>query len=240
MNKDTLGDRMKSYERAYKYVLTPRTPVVIRVDGKAFHTYTRGLQPFDPALMSMMDAAAKEICKQVSGAQIAYVQSDEISILLHYYKKFNSQPYFDNQLQKLASVTASIATATATMESLKVFGKYKPAMFDSRVFTLPEDEVCNYFLWRQQDWTRNSVQMLARSLYSHKECNNKNNSELQEMCFAKGKNWDKLPTSHKRGRCIRYYEVNGWEPAGWQVDQEIPKFSEDREYINSLMTREEG
>lgn len=235
MNKDTLGDRMKSYERVHKYVLSPRTPVVIRVDGKAFHTYTRGLQPFDPALMSLMDTTATEICKQVSGAQVAYVQSDEISILLHYYKRFNSQPYFDNELQKLCSVTASIAAATATVESVKVFGKHKPAVFDSRVFTLPEDEVCNYFLWRQQDWTRNSVQMLARSFFSHKECNNKNNSELQEMCFQKGKNWNDLPTSHKRGRCIVHKEGVGWE-----ADLEIPKFSEDRDYINKFLVREEG
>lgn len=234
MKQDSLGDRMKLYEKAHKYVLSPRTPIIVRVDGKSFHSYTKGLKSFDPALMDMMDRAATEICKQVSGAQIAYVQSDEISILIHYYKKFNSQPYFDNELQKLASVTASIAAATATMESAKVFGKIKPAVFDSRVFTLPEDDVCNYFLWRQQDWTRNSVQMLTRSLYSHKECNNKNNSELQEMCFQKGSNWNDLPTSHKRGRCICRQGDQGWG-----VDLEIPKFSENRDYINSLLTREE-
>lgn len=235
MNKDTLGDRMKAYEKVQSHVLSPRTPIIIRVDGKAFHTFTRGLEAFDPSLMAMMDKAATEICKQVSGAQIAYVQSDEISILLHYYKRFNSQPYFNNELQKICSVTASIAAATATMESASVFGKVKPAVFDSRVFTLPEDEVCNYFLWRQQDWTRNSVQMLARSMFSHKECNNKNNSELQEMCFVKGKNWNDLPTSHKRGRCVVHTEG-----MGWHLDQEIPVFSQDRDYINKLLVREEG
>ena len=232
---DSLGDRMKSYEKAHKYVLSPRTPVIIRVDGKAFHTYTRGLPTFDPALMSMMDSVATELCKQVGGAELAYVQSDEISLLVYYHKKFNSQPYFANEVQKLCSVTAGIASATATAESGKVFnGTIKPAVFDSRAFTMPEDEVCNYFLWRQQDWTRNSVQMLARSLYSHKECNNKNNAQLQEMCWAKGKNWNDLPTSHRRGRCI--YKGIG---APWSVDSEIPKFSEDREYVNSLLTKEE-
>lgn len=235
MNKDTLGDRMKAYEKVQNHVLSPRTPIIIRVDGKAFHTFTRGLEAFDPSLMDMMDKAATEICKQVSGAQVAYVQSDEISILLHYYKKFNSQPYFNNELQKICSVTASIAAATATMESVNVFGKVKPAVFDSRVFTLPEEEVCNYFLWRQQDWTRNSVQMLARSMFSHKECNNKNNTELQEMCLVKGKNWNDLPTSHRRGRCVVHTEG-----IGWHVDQEIPVFSQDRDYINKLLVREEG
>lgn len=235
MNKDTLGDRMKAYEKVQNHVLSPRTPIIIRVDGKAFHTFTRGLEAFDSSLMAMMDKAATEICKQVSGAQIAYVQSDEISILLHYYKRFNSQPYFNNELQKICSVTASIAAATATMESASVFGKVKPAVFDSRVFTLPEDEVCNYFLWRQQDWTRNSVQMLARSMFSHKECNNKNNSELQDMCLAKGKNWNDLPASHKHGRCVVHTEG-----LGWHVDQEIPVFSQDRDYINKLLVREEG
>lgn len=145
----------------------------------------------------------------------------------------------------MVSVSAGIASTTLTIESQKVFGEIRPAYFDSRAFGLPEWDVCNYMLWRQQDWTRNSVQMLARSMYSDKECFKKNNAALQEMCFQKGKNWNDLPTVLKRGRCVvkESYEVT--TPTGeasqrsrWVVDSEIPIFSENREYIEKYLERE--
>jgi len=251
-DKTSLGDRMKMYEAATEGFLTPRTPIILRIDGKAFHTYTKGLKrPWDLVLNDVMDMTAIELCNHVQGAQIAYVQSDEISILVHGYKTHTSQAYFDGRIQKIVSVTASIAAAIFTMESWRIFDKgdsvpnkasqIRPAYFDCRAFVMPEAEVCNYFLWRQQDATRNSVQSLARSLYSHKECNNKNGSELQEMCFAKGQNWNDLPTQHKRGRCIvkKSYEVESpggsYERTHWTVDDNIPVFSQDRDYINKLL-----
>ncbi len=208
---------MKGYERAFKTVLPGRMPVIIRVDGKAFHTYTRGLKtepgyPFHEGMCNVMDEVAKCLCHQIQGAEVAYVQSDEISILVHYYKRFTSEAWFDNEVQKMVSVSAGIASARFTSLSYELWPdeEIRPAVFDSRVFVLPEAEVNNYFIWRQQDATRNSVQMLARSLYSHKECNNKNNSELQEMTFQKGFNWNDEPAGFRRGRYIHRQEAEGW------------------------------
>jgi tRNA(His) 5'-end guanylyltransferase len=127
---------------------------------------------------------------------LAYVQSDEISLLITNYQTLDTQSWFDNNLQKMISVAAGVASSTFTTESWRIWmdedtpslKKIVPAIFDARAFVLPKEDVVNYFLWRQQDATRNSVQMLARSLYSHKECTNKNNSELQELIFQKGIN----------------------------------------------------
>lgn len=242
-----LGDRMKAYEKAAQTVLTPRTPVIIRIDGKAFHTYTRGCKrPFDARLMDAMDSVAMVLCKEIDGAQMAYVQSDEISVLVHTYKTFVTAPWFANEVQKLVSISAGIASGVMTEISDSIFGYTRRACFDARAFTLPESDVNNYFVWRQRDWTRNSVQMLARSLYSHKECEHKNNPQLQEMCFVKGHNWNDLPTTHKRGRCIlKVDDVVGQHidrpivRGRWTVDRQIPIFSEEHSYVERLLRTEE-
>lgn len=234
-----LGDRMKAYERAHRTVLTPRTPVIVRVDGKAFHTYTRGCaKPFDAGIIALMNKAALALCEEVDGAQFAYVQSDEISILIHTYRTYDQSPWFGNVTQKIASVTAGIASGVVTQHSASVFGETRRACFDSRAFTLPEADVCNYYIWRQQDWTRNSVQMLARSLYSSKQCHRKNQAALQEMCWQKGHNWNDLPVHLKRGRCVvrvpRMVESGEGETVmrhSWMVDDTPPIFTQHREYV---------
>jgi tRNA(His) guanylyltransferase len=240
--------------------LPPRMPLIIRVDGCRFHTYTKGLKrPVDDNLVEVMNLTATKLCEEVQGCQLAYIQSDEISLLLNNFKTFDTQSWFQNNLQKMASVAASIAGATFTMNSWRIWGEWtckeipppgvllkaiKPAYFDARAFIVPKEEVCNALLWRQQDATRNSIQSLARSLYSHRECNDKNNSELQEMIFKKGINWNDCPTSQKRGRCVlkQQVEVKAKNPITQEdcvamrsalvVDNEIPIFSQDREYID--------
>jgi len=261
MSKDSLGDRMKSYEDSYRITLPIRMPVILRIDGKAFHTYTKGCKrPVDKGLVDCMDETAKYLCKNIQGAQVAYVQSDEISILLNNYQEIDTQSWFDNNLQKMVSISASMASVAFTMNSWRIWGYdeqdydgnecgspiLKPAYFDSRAFVMPESDVCNYFLWRQQDATRNSVQMLARTLYSHKQLENKANAELQELCFQKGTNWNDCPTTQKRGRCIvkqttlkegknpKTGEVFMSQRSEWVVDTEIPVFSQDRNYINGF------
>lgn len=247
-SKDSLGDRMKGYEDCYRVKLPQRLPIVLRIDGKAFHTYTKGCKrPFDENLVNCMNETAKYLCENMQGAKLAYVQSDEISILLTNYETINTQSWFDNNLVKMISISSAMASAKFTSISDTIFGKPKMATFDSRAFVLPVDDVCNYFLWRQQDATRNSVQMLARSLYSHKECNNKNNSQLQDMCFQKGYNWNDCPTQQKRGRCIvkeykfktgintKTSEAFTTTRSSWEVDNEIPIFSADRNYVNKLV-----
>jgi len=257
-DKDSLGTRMKGYEYAAKTKLPRRLPVIIRLDGKAFHTYTKGCaKPFDDRLISLMDATAKHVCDNIQGAQIAYVQSDEITILVHNYKKLNSSAWFDNDIQKMASISAALASTYFTMNSILLGFKdsegantRKVALFDSRVFVVPEHDVVNNFEWRQQDAIRNSVQMVARCLYSHKECENKNVVKLKEMILAKNMDWDQLPNKHKRGRCIykapveRAYSHNGEDGDmirnEWIIDRDIPIFHEDREFIARHLKVEES
>ena len=270
MDKQSLGDRMKNYyENVWKIRLPMRMPVILRLDGKTFHTLTAHCdKPFDRNLMHTMDMTALYLCEKIQGAQIAYIQSDEINILLHNYKRLNSDAWFDNELQKMVSVAAGMASACFTInfsggghlprnEPGEVF--YNLAVFDSRAFVLPENEVCNYFLWRQTDWERNSIQMLSQSLYSHKELHGKNMIDMQEMCFQKGKNWNDLPTELKRGRCVVRQEISVDDticiPVGlieqaasnpkcaakplWDVDNEIPIFSQDRGYIEKHLAVEQ-
>ena len=211
--------RMKSnYENRNKYFLTRRTPVIIRLDGKAFHTYTKGLdRPFDKGLIEDMQSTAIYLCQNIQGAKCAYTQSDEISILVTDFDDLQTQAWFDYNLQKMSSVSASLATGIFDHYRLKRlirplgdaegiwsydFAQQKLAFFDSRCFNIPKEEISNYFLARQKDCVKNSISMLAQSLYSHKELEGKNQSEQQELIFQKGLNWNDLHWSKKRGSFI--------------------------------------
>jgi len=187
----SIGDRMKAnYEDRYRIKLTRRTPVIIRLDGKAFHTLTKKCEePFDKAFCDCMDETAFELCTDIQGAKCAYVQSDEISILLTDFDSLETEAWFDYSLQKLVSVSASLAV----FYFLREWKPVGPVAFDARAFNVPKDDVCNYFIWRQQDWKRNSIEMLARAHFSHLELCRKNQSDMHEMLHMKGVNWAKLP-----------------------------------------------
>ena len=223
---DSLGDRMKRYEAASRVVLTPRLPMIIRVDGKAFHTYTRGFaKPIDYVLVQALTAAARTLMMEVQGARLAYLQSDEISILATDYETHETQPWFGKGLQKVCSVAASAATAS--------FNRHvdRPAMFDARAFVLPREEVCNYFVWRQQDAERNSVQGLAQAHYSPKGLLYKSCREMRAMLDAeKGVVWGELPTLEKRGWCV----LKGAD-VPLVVDNDVPRFQEDRSYVERFV-----
>jgi len=176
------------------------------VDGKAFHTLTRTCdRPFDEMFMKMMDETAVYMCKNVQGAQFAFVQSDEISILVTDFDKCTTDAWFDYNVQKMCSIGASLATAKFNSQYRESPNCIGMANFDCRVFVVPDPvEVENYFIWRQQDASRNSIQMVARSYYSHKELMNKTTPELHEMIYAEGDNWDNYPIGCKRGRLVVY------------------------------------
>jgi tRNA(His) guanylyltransferase len=231
---DSLGDRIKGYEKAYNITLPKRLPIIIRVDGKNFHSLLRNIKsPFDEGIKNLMDSAACKLLNEIQGAVFAYVQSDEISVLIINYSSLEYSPWFANELQKIVSVSASLATMgfdeAAHFDMDGRFEYLGDAAFDARTFILPKEEVCNYFIWRQQNWTRNSVQMLARTLYSHNQLNDKNNEELQEMIFQKGLNWNDLETWKKRGRC--FYKKDG----KIHVDNDPPIFTQDREFIEKYV-----
>ena len=269
--KDQLGDRMKEfYEDRTRIKLPRRSYTIIRIDGKAFHTYTRGLErPFDMWLMEDMDATAAYLCKNIQGAKFAYVQSDEISVLITDFDELGTHAWFDNNVQKMTSVAASMATARFNQLRLireaknggdlvgSQISQFPLAMFDARVFQIPfEAEVENYFIWRQQDATRNSISSVAQSLYSHKDLNGVKTDGMQEMIFQKGINWNDYTPREKRGAVIRKVEKkyvrreDGMEfsekttviPESsiytrnvWEADPETPIFTKDREYIKSLL-----
>lgn len=222
---DSLGERMKGqYEHRARYFLPRRTYTIVRVDGKAFHSYTRGCDtPFDEALMADMDSTARALCEQMQGAALAYVQSDEISVLLTDFAKITTDAWFDGNVQKIASVSASIATAEFNAVR-RWTGKHR-ALFDGRAFTIPDPvEVENYFIWRQQDASRNSIQMVAQSLYSQKQLHGANTIEMQDMIFARGINWNDYDTGKKRGRVVVKHET------GWRVEAP-PVFTQERAYL---------
>ena len=228
--KDNLGDRMKEYEGASSIKLTKRIPVVIRLDGKAFHTLTRGMdKPYDTELMSVMQSTMKFLCKNIQGCKIGYTQSDEITLLLTDYDTLETDAWFGYKVQKMCSVAASIATLEFNRQfrKTKYTQKYDMAMFDARVFNLPKEEVCNCFVWRQKDATRNAIQLLGQSKFSQNQLNKKSCKDIQNMLIAEyGINFSNERTDFRRGSCC--YKVNG----SWIVDTEIPAFTEDREFIN--------
>jgi tRNA(His) 5'-end guanylyltransferase len=245
-----LGDRMKSYEDAVGPVLLRRTPVIIRVDGKAFHTFTKRITPetdflyqeghFSPSLHGVMTRTAIEVCKEMQNVVLAYTQSDEISFLLKDWNTHDTQQWFDGKVQKIVSVTAAMITAH--------FNKLWPAwfegtgsglaLFDARAFNVPLQDVDNYFVWRQRDMLRNSVSFIARQYFSHKQLHGKNRQQVIEMLAnERGVNWNSYPLWEQRGSCIVKHPTDSQQ--GWIIDDDIPIFQEDREYIMSKLVSEE-
>lgn len=211
-------------KQCQKNVLMRRTPVIIRVDGRAFHTFTKGFQkPFDEVLMSAMQDTMKYLCENIQGCVLGYTQSDEITLVLTDYKRLESDAWFDYKVQKMCSIVASMATLEFNRkmkryavkyansgsgdEITKQFGTYakainKGAMFDARVFNIPKEEVTNNIYWRQLDASRNSIQMLGQAYFSHKELQHKTCDQIQDMLMTQKEiNWNDLPSHQKRGSC---------------------------------------
>lgn len=243
MATESLAERMKAYEVPYNYVITKRLPVIVRIDGIGFSSYTSGCaKPFDASFSDVMLDVTKVLVNHVQGCVLGYTQSDEASFLLHGYKRFSSQPWRSNKVQKIVSEFASVAGAHFTQMSHRIWKPgsldgIRPATFDARVFVLPEAEVNNYFLSRQQSGIGNSIQMLTRSLYSHKEVENNNCDSMQEMCEAKGIQWEDTDLRFQRGATIRRVP----ELMNTVVrDVKIPLFNENPAYVESLLVLEKG
>lgn len=190
-NPFSLSERMKTYENVTRNYLTRRTPVIIRVDGKSFSQWTRNLsvRPFSEDFSNIMTDVMFEVANSLQGCCLAYRQSDEISFFLRDYDTVNTDAYFGNNIQKITTVCASMVTALFNQKVLELYnsrpasfvnGKPRVAFFDARAFNLPKEEVANYFIYRQNDCVRNSVNMLASALFSHKEIQGLKVNELKE------------------------------------------------------------
>ena len=226
-----LGDRMKGYEKVPSQKLYNKMPVVLRLDGKAFHTYTRRFdKPFDTDLHEVRQATLAYLCENIQGALFGYSQSDELSIVLKDWDTFETSSWFDNKIMKLCSVSASMCTAEFNKVGMILHnqkGKFNnAALFDSRCFNLPKEEVVNYLLWRQQDWERNSVQMIGQSLYSHKSLQGVSCKEIITK-VEKEHNivWGELPSWQKRGEF--------WVKGDGIV--ETPRFNFIREHLEEIL-----
>lgn len=299
---DDLGCRMKTfYEQIPKTRLMRRCPVVIRCDGRSFHTFTKKFQkPFDEVLIKTTQETMKYLCENIQGCVLGYTQSDEITLILIDYKKITSSAFFDYEVQKICSITASMATMAFNkflkenideyslnnmgtafilhgetgrlsdkekniLKNIMIYEEayHKGAMFDARCFNIPKEEVTNLVYWRQLDASRNSIQMVGRANFSHKELQNKSCNDIQDMLMTqKGINWNDLPTYQKRGSCcvkenhfienekgtqICFPEgcsdpfedeetLTGVYRSSWIIDTEIPIFKgEGRGYIDRLI-----
>ncbi|TXG80794.1 MAG: hypothetical protein E6R13_07505 [Spirochaetes bacterium] len=257
-----LSSRMKNYESCYGFKVPNRSYIIIRLDGKGFSKYTKKFnKPFDDILSNVMDTATIELCKYMTPA-FAYTQSDEVSLVFSTIDNIDAEMVFDGKVQKLCSISASKMTAAFNKTMLRMLAAFKPeefnlmekiisgdfaeidAVFDARVFVIPDiREVANYFVWRQQDCTRNSVSMAASANFSHKLLEGKSSSEKQEMLFQeKGINWNDYATKYKRGTVIKKtaYTVEG--PNGeealrnkWLPDYNTPIFTQETEYLYKLI-----
>ena len=295
---DDLGCRMKTfYEQIPKTRLMRRCPVVIRCDGRSFQKFQK---PFDEVLIKTMQETMKYLCENIQGCVLGYTQSDEITLILIDYKKITSSAFFDYEVQKICSITASMATMAFNkflkenideyslnnmgtafilhgetgrlsdkekniLKNIMIYEEayHKGAMFDARCFNIPKEEVTNLVYWRQLDASRNSIQMVGRANFSHKELQNKSCNDIQDMLMTqKGINWNDLPTYQKRGSCcvkenhfienekgtqICFPEgcsdpfedeetLTGVYRSSWIIDTEIPIFKgEGRDYIDRLI-----
>jgi tRNA(His) 5'-end guanylyltransferase len=256
---DNLGTRMKEYYEAIpKHRLMRRTPVAIRIDGKAFHTFTRGFaKPFDEVLGNAMVRTMEYLCKNIQGCVFGYTQSDEITLLLIDYQTFETDAWFDYEVQKICSIAASMATMAfnkyfeaemnvfkaghtifdtnewAYPEAGALYGAYmlsvsKGAMFDARCFNIPKEEACNLVYWRQLDAARNSVQMVGQANFSHNELQCLSCNMIQDKLFAeRGINWSDFETRWKRG--VAWTKETG-------IDWNMPILKgENRKYVDELI-----
>ena len=254
---DDLGKRMKeNYEMRARTSLVRRMPVAIRIDGKAFHTFTKHLnKPFDSILMTAMEDTMKKLCQNIQGCVFGYTQSDEITLVLIDYQKLTSSAWFDYEVQKMTSISASMATLYFNKSFCKQVDEWidayceawnttdkddaylktlndccqTGAMFDARVFNIPKEEVTNLIYWRQLDATRNSIQSVGQYYFSHNRLHGKSCNQIQEMLWQEhGINWNTcFPTSCKRGTaCYKHPDY------GWILDSNMPILTGDnREYV---------
>ena len=284
---DDLGNRMKTFhEEIPKTRLMRRMPVIIRNDGCNFHTLAREFKrPFDDVLIKTMQETTKYLCENIQGCSLGYTESDKISLLLIDYQRFKTSAWLDYEIQKMCSISASMATIAfnrffhKNIADMIWNGKYsgsevrytniyndalkKGAMFDTRVFNIPKEKVANYFYWRQLDCSKNSIQMVGRANFSHKELQNKSCNDIQDMLMTqKGIDWNDFLTYQKHGSCVikeNYFQScedgkfiklsdgcsdpyedkeseNGVWRSRWIIDKDIPIFKDEgRQYIEKLV-----
>lgn len=240
-----LSDRMKEYENKTRNYLESGA-VIIRIDGSNFSKLTSSLQkPYDDKFIHLMDETALYVCKNTENFRFATVQSDEINICL-LPRTEKTQPFYGNNLNKIVSLTAGFASSYFSVHSTKAFPEQKIIQFDSRAFNIPENEIFNYFLYRQKDTIRNALQMAARANFSHKQVVNKSNDQMKEMLKSIGKDFENLPGYFTHGRCIYKIQVEKETPfcetpalrSEFYLDSNMGNFIDKRSFIEDFFIKE--
>ncbi len=264
MDKTSLGDRMKCYEAAYNFVFPIRLPLMLRLDGVHFSKNVKrwkSKKPYDARLAYAMQMTCKGLAEKIPGVQLVYSQSDEITILIRDDMSNDTQPWHGKELNKIMSIASAKASNLFNYYFFKGHVQYEyeeMAEFDCRGYVVPEYEVFNSLLWRQRDCTKNSVSMLARTMFSTKQLHKKNGSEMQDMMMLQhGVNWNDMPTAFKRGFCVVKKDMPKEVPARdenrkvipgkmetimrpeWVVDLEIPIFTQEPEYVTRFTRNSE-
>jgi len=262
MNRDSLGDRMKEYENVERRYLPRRAPLIVRIDGVHFHSYTKGFErPMYEPFRRAMEYTMLDLCENIMGCKLGYTQSDEITLLLTDDDDLETQAWFGKNLQKIVSICASMATYyfNKNVKEILELGpgsekldlrpladayEHKQACFDARAFVLPREEVLNIFEWRQQDCYRNAIESTGRAYFSHKELEGVPCKRIKEMLMdLYNVNFDEFyPTWFRRGVCA-YKKLTPVEtPEGeyisrpkWTLDYNIPIFHQEPEYIERVV-----
>lgn len=260
--KDSLGNRMKAYEAVNEHYLVPKMPFIIRVDGKAFHTFTKHFKkPFDSIMERAMKATMQSLCKDIPGCVLGYTQSDEITLVCTYSDRIVSEAWFNGRIEKIVAISAAKATKYFNKHYreavLSVFSEkndinawdvhmiyhknFDEAEFDARVFNLPEWDCINNIIWRQQDAIRNSVEMVGHCFYSARELN-RVNTDMIKMKLLTDHNimWDAYPEYNKRGtfcyKVQREKETHGKVVTRniWEIEKHPVFLQENREWFSQV------
>lgn len=224
-SKDQMGDRMKFYESVEaQRKLDPSLPIMCRLDGRGFSSFTRGMtRPFDTRMQLLMQMTARHLV-ELTNAKLGYTQSDEISLVL-FNKSENSESFFGARVQKICSTLSAVASVYFN----SILPSYFPdkvlllPTFDCRVWSVPTlVEAANTILWRQLDCQKNSVSMAARSVFSHKQCHGLNTREMKEKMLTEAKvDWNQFPDAFTHGTffkrttktdCFTLEEINNLPP----------------------------
>jgi len=246
-NTGKLSKRMRGYESCFRFNLIKRMPVIIRVDGETFHSYTQGCTPFSEIISNAFDYAICQTIQNMQGFKVAYTQSDEVSFLLTDFDTINTTPWFDNKYHKLVANPASKMTGyfnefIQTVHNiysypfphdLEVLMDRRPATFSCLAFNMPKDEVSNYFLERALDNRRNSISKFARMFFSDKQLHGQGQADIHEMLHKINKNWTTdLPEKFRNGM---FYMIEKGQSNPTRHDNILPKYKDISSLIEPFM-----
>ena len=241
-------EKLKAYEQRTDTKLSVDMPIILRIGGKSFKTLTKNCdKPFDDVVARAMYKTMLELCKNIPYCVLGYTYSDEITLLIVNKGLDGATPWYENRAQKLCSVTASMATAQFCkffVEYTKLYNRELSidlglVAFDCRCFNILENDVIEYFIWRQKACVRHAVMGIAHTMYSNKELYKKSDGTVRKMIKEKtGKAFAGVEPGYCYGFCavrrlVRLPSLNVRNM--WTIDKDVPKFWREPMYIQDCL-----